>query len=212
MRRLCLPVLALAVLMAVGLHSNTVMAQPYQAVATTNLNFRAGPGTSYPIIGAIPQGDVVIVFHCTDGYSWCDIEYAGVRGWASGRYLSYMGSGAYYGRPLYGIGPYIGLPIMRRDFPIYRRHPPRKAPAASRPSIARPPKVFRPPAIQPPSVTRPRPAKPKINAPAKRPTKKLAPPNKKLPNKMAPVKRAPSKAPPNKRLPPKKGPVDGPRP
>lgn len=96
---------------------------PAQEIAsvTTDLNLRAGPGTQYPVITTIPYGSQVRVYGCLRGYSWCDVFWAGTRGWVSARYLGY----AYQQRDrvIAEIGPAIGLPIIAFSFGDYaERH------------------------------------------------------------------------------------------
>jgi uncharacterized protein YraI len=55
------------------------------AVATTNLNVRSGPGTSYPVIDVLRSGQSVILTSCSGG--WCSLSHSGPSGWASERYL-----------------------------------------------------------------------------------------------------------------------------
>ena len=150
------------------------LAQSYSATATTTLNYRAGPGTGYEVIGSIPAGGTVTVYGCTEGYRWCDIGYSGQRGWASGKYLAYAGGGQYYGYPLFTSGIYLGLPIFWNDYPIYRpggpgyrppgARPPRPTHPIARPPGSRPPGV-RPPGNRPPGVRPPRPTHPVVRPP-----------------------------------------------
>lgn len=180
----------------------------WQATATTTLNFRAGPGTSYQVLGSIPQGGLVSVYQCTDGYGWCDILYAGVRGWASGRYLAYAGSGTYYGRPVVSMGVYIGLPIIRRNYPIYRPRPPANRPPGNRPPGTRPPKPT------PPIVRPPKPTHPIVRPPANRPPANR-PPTVQPPKPARPIVRPPQPSRPSTRPPsfqPRPGTRPAPRP
>ncbi len=107
------------------------------SVTTTALNLRTGPATAYPIIATVPARQAVTVFGCTAGPGWCDIRWAGYRGWLAAAYLGPVAAypvvvydpvgyhNAYYvGQPYYGVGP--GLPprmAARRDARIdYRVH------------------------------------------------------------------------------------------
>jgi uncharacterized protein YraI len=56
------------------------------AVATTDLNMRAGPGTDYQVVGVIPDGASVRVRGCQG--SWCEVDFRGRSGFASASYLS----------------------------------------------------------------------------------------------------------------------------
>src|SRR5688572_15245114 len=93
--------------LAAGLLIPGVAAAATSAIVTTDLNFRTGPDSSYPAFDVIPEGDDVTVYGCLDGYGWCDIEWAGYRGWVSGDYLAYLGQ-RYYRRPISSIGISIG--------------------------------------------------------------------------------------------------------
>ncbi|MEP4030001.1 SH3 domain-containing protein [Roseibium polysiphoniae] len=177
----------------------------YQASATTNLNFRAGPGTNYEIIGSIPNGRIVTVFNCTEGYGWCDIDYAGQRGWASGKYLAYAGSGTYYGQPIYRSGVYIGLPLIWHSYPIYRPRPPYN------PGY-RPPPGNRPPGNRPPGYRPPKPTPPIARPPVNRPPPGVRPPRPSNPIARPPGSRPPGARPPSARPPSARPPSYRPRP
>jgi hypothetical protein len=56
-------------------------------VTTGNLNMRAGPDTTYPVVTTIPAGAPVQVFGCVNGRSWCDALWVGQRGWVSSAWL-----------------------------------------------------------------------------------------------------------------------------
>jgi uncharacterized protein YraI len=66
------------------------------AVATTDVNLRAGPSTSYPAVDVVVGGDGVRVYGCLSNRSWCDVRYAGQRGWMSSNYLAFVDSGRRY--------------------------------------------------------------------------------------------------------------------
>ena len=59
-----------------------------RAIATTDVNLRAGPSTSYPAVNVVGAGDRVRVFGCLDTRAWCDVGYDGQRGWMSSNYLA----------------------------------------------------------------------------------------------------------------------------
>ncbi|WP_165814722.1 SH3 domain-containing protein [Labrenzia sp. 011] len=112
-------------LIAVVLTALPAAAQSRPAIAytTANLNMRTGPGTNYQILTTIPRGGGVTIFGCTADFRWCDAAFTNVKGWVSGRYLSYGGEGIYYGRPIPSAGIYLGVPRYHRDYPIYDRPP-----------------------------------------------------------------------------------------
>ena len=50
------------------------------AVATANVNMRAGPGTEYPVVATIPAGSPITAWGCVADYSWCDVTWGGEIG------------------------------------------------------------------------------------------------------------------------------------
>ena len=73
---------------AVGMSVPGVTQAQEVAQVTVDLNLRVGAGTDYGIITTIPSGVAVTVYGCTSGYSWCDVEWDGYRGWVYSRYLA----------------------------------------------------------------------------------------------------------------------------
>ena len=112
-----------ALALAIGLLTPGVAAAAVSAVVTTDLNIRTGPGPQYQRFGTIPGGYQVTVFGCLTGYNWCDVNWAGTRGWVSGNYLAYIGTQyrPYYRRPVASIGISIGLPVIGFDPHDYHR-------------------------------------------------------------------------------------------
>lgn len=100
-------------LIAIALLSATA-AQAANAIVTTNLNLRTGPGTNYGTIGSIPNGARVDVRGCTNGYGWCQVNYSGTTGWASSRYLAMReGSSNNYNNNNFGSSAAsIGIPLI----------------------------------------------------------------------------------------------------
>lgn len=96
---------------------------PAVAYTTTNLNMRAGPGTNYPVLTTLPQGAGVTIFGCTADFQWCDAAFTTVKGWVSGKYLSYAGQGIHYGRPIPSAGINLGVPRYQQNYPVYGRRP-----------------------------------------------------------------------------------------
>jgi uncharacterized protein YraI len=106
------------------------IAEAAPAFSTGNVNMRSGPSTQYPPVIVIPVGSQVDIRGCLSGSNWCDVAYAGYRGWVSGSYLqaSYSQRRVYvdpeYYRPL-GI-PTVTFSIGRywddhyRDRSFYR--------------------------------------------------------------------------------------------
>ena len=68
-----------------------------RAVATSNVNLRAGPSTDYPVVDVLVAGENLRVFGCLNTRSWCDVRFRGQRGWISANYIALTG-GNYAGR------------------------------------------------------------------------------------------------------------------
>ncbi len=143
------PRLQMVVLAVVAGLLVTGLAMPERAFAangyaTTDVNMRSGPGVGYPRIVVIPRDAAVTIRGCLDSRRWCDVSWAGWRGWVSARYLVW----ARYERPIYrpGYPPLWGGPIIQfrfdlyhdrwyRDRPWYRKrhwHPDRRRPVIRR--------------------------------------------------------------------------------
>lgn len=100
-------------LLAVGLLAAGA-AQAANAIVTADLNVRAGPGTKYRTLGAIPNRARVDVSGCTSGYGWCQVRYGGLHGWASSRYLATRvgSSGNYQSNNFSNNAAAIGIPLI----------------------------------------------------------------------------------------------------
>lgn len=83
-------VLLLLFFAAIAIHA---VEYPAKGQASTTLNVRSGPGTNYAIIGQLQQNEEVIVNGVIDkGISnWGMIDYKGQTGYASAKYLLYIG-------------------------------------------------------------------------------------------------------------------------
>jgi len=55
--------------------------------ASGNVPLRSGPGSGYPVIAHLANGERVPVLDCTRQSRWCLVEGAFGRGWARGSYL-----------------------------------------------------------------------------------------------------------------------------
>jgi uncharacterized protein YraI len=86
------------------------LAAAQDAIVTTDLNLRAGPSTSFPVVDVIPASAPVDVHGCLSGYSWCDVSTEGTRGWVSSSYLSYAANGSYV--PLMEYTSDVEIPII----------------------------------------------------------------------------------------------------
>ncbi|MGB7260095.1 MAG: SH3 domain-containing protein, partial [Pseudolabrys sp.] len=89
--------------------------------AVADVNMRAGPSTAFPAVTTIPAGAGVNIHGCLDGYDWCDVGWAGDRGWVEGEYLQFL----YHERRvlLPSYAAVIGLPIIAFSVDTYwHRH------------------------------------------------------------------------------------------
>lgn len=68
-----------------------------RAIATTDVNLRAGPSTDYPVVDVLVAGEELRVFGCLQTRSWCEVRFRGQRGWISANYIALTG-GSYAGR------------------------------------------------------------------------------------------------------------------
>lgn len=83
------------------------------AVASTALNVRSGPGTNYGVVDTLIRGERVRVGECRSG--WCLIQSQDGTGWASERYLAAPGQGGSAGGGGQS-GPNIGFTISGPNF------------------------------------------------------------------------------------------------
>jgi len=86
--------------------------------STANVNMRSGPSTGYPAVTVIPYGSSVTINGCMSAVNWCDVSFAGGRGWVSGNYVqaSYQ-SNRVYVAPDYYSG--LGIPLVTFDVDRY---------------------------------------------------------------------------------------------
>jgi uncharacterized protein YraI len=99
--------------MVLGL-SGASAAMAADARTTSNLNIRVGPGVQYGYIDTIPAGAVVPVHGCIGDYGWCEVSFAGIRGWVSSDYLMAPGYGYYQ-----TYGARVGVPVITFSFGDY---------------------------------------------------------------------------------------------
>lgn len=120
------------------------LAQAADGYVTGNVNMRAGPDTSYPLVDQLQAGTQVDVRGCTSGWEWCDVIAYGNRGWVAGNFIEYQ----YQNQPvlLPAYGARIGIPIVSfvigsywdsyyRSRPFYSQ----RSHWYSRPIVRRPP-------------------------------------------------------------------------
>lgn len=75
-----------------GLAALAPAAQAVEAVATTWLNVRSGPGGGFAVVTTLAPNTAVNVTECQDN-GWCYVEHAGPGGWVSSTYLAAPSAG-----------------------------------------------------------------------------------------------------------------------
>lgn len=90
----------------------TAAAQAAPGFSTANVNIRTGPDTDFPSVGVIPEGDDLDIRGCLKDESWCDVIWAGNRGWVFSEYLAFeQRGGGYVSLP--DVGPAaFAIPIV----------------------------------------------------------------------------------------------------
>lgn len=91
------------------------------AMATTDLNMRAGPGPGYPVVGTIPANGDVTIHGCTESGNWCDVTVAGERGWSYAEYLAFDVAGDPVRVP--NVGDRVEVPVATYEVePYWNEH------------------------------------------------------------------------------------------
>ena len=73
--------------------SGPSLALALEAVAVTDLNMRAGPGSQHPIVTTIQNNGAVEIVGCLDEAQWCQVNWQGNQGWAYSEYLAVTQTG-----------------------------------------------------------------------------------------------------------------------
>ena len=99
----------------------------FAAVATSSVNVRSGPGTSYGVLDQLYPGEHVAVTDRASG--WCEVARPGPNGWVSCAYLAGGYSGPhrfnrYDGPDYYDDGPSVSLSFGIGSPPHHHRLPP----------------------------------------------------------------------------------------
>jgi uncharacterized protein YraI len=69
------------------------LALALDAVAVTELNMRAGPGSQYPIVATIETNGSVDILGCLPEAQWCQVHWQGNEGWSYSEYLAITETG-----------------------------------------------------------------------------------------------------------------------
>ncbi|MFN3320067.1 MAG: SH3 domain-containing protein [Allorhizobium sp.] len=86
-----------------------------------SVNLRAGPGTGYPVVMAMPPSAALTIYGCLDTASWCDVSWGGARGWVSSNYVR-----VYYQGQTVTISPalipMVGLTVVAFNQAYWNNH------------------------------------------------------------------------------------------
>lgn len=89
MNRILAPSLALATLAAWP--AAAMAASPSITIQTVNL--RAGPGTQFPVLVALPARAPLTIIGCNLNVSWCDVAWGRSRGWVAASMIQVIHAG-----------------------------------------------------------------------------------------------------------------------
>ena len=109
------------VLLALVMGGATAALASTVAVSTVNVNLRAGPATSYPVVTVLPQGTRIITHGCVADYAWCDVAFGQYRGWVSASYIQVV----YNGGPVVlsaAVAPTIGVTVVTYNRAYWNTH------------------------------------------------------------------------------------------
>lgn len=92
-----------------------------KGATVTSVNLRAGPGTWYPVVKAMPPSAALTIYGCLDAASWCDVSWAGSRGWVSSNYVHvyYQGQAVTLSP---AVIPMIGLTVAAFNQAYWNNH------------------------------------------------------------------------------------------
>lgn len=94
-----------------------LVAAAQTAYVTRNVNVRAGPDSSYPLVATLRAGTPVSVGGCIASYTWCDVYTGDLRGFVYASYLTYPYQSNQV--PIYSYGPALGLPLITFSLGTY---------------------------------------------------------------------------------------------
>lgn len=93
------------------------------SVTTTQVNLRAGPATNYPVVVSMPAQASLVTYGCLPDMSWCDVGFAGQRGWVSSTYVRVV-----YRQETVVVttssAPVLGIGIAVFDYGYWQRYYP----------------------------------------------------------------------------------------
>ena len=90
------------------------------AYVSTSVYLRAGPRIGYPVVVTLLPQSSVFVHGCLPDYAWCDVSFAGQRGWVNASYLDYPYHGEFVSITYYG--PSLGIAVFSFSIGDYWGH------------------------------------------------------------------------------------------
>jgi uncharacterized protein YraI len=79
--------LVLAAVAVGGALAGSAMAEGRNVLSANHVSMRAGPAASFRKVTTVAKNQIVTVHGCARAYSWCDVDWAGYRGWVSAKFL-----------------------------------------------------------------------------------------------------------------------------
>jgi uncharacterized protein YraI len=83
------PIATLVAAAALALGAATAADAQQYASTSKDVNLRAGPGRTYPVVAVLPPQMQVLVYGCIPSYTWCDVAAGPDRGWVYAGNLLY---------------------------------------------------------------------------------------------------------------------------
>ncbi|MFG1351710.1 SH3 domain-containing protein [Xanthobacter autotrophicus] len=97
--------------LALGLVLGGAASAATPGVALTNVNLRAGPSVGFPVVTVVPARAAIVTYGCLADTSWCDVSFAGARGWIAASYIQvvYAGAPVVLAAP---VAPAVGVAVV----------------------------------------------------------------------------------------------------
>jgi uncharacterized protein YraI len=114
-----LPVTGFAQITTVTTETVTTAPLTESGFINQDVELYSGPDYTYPEVALMPAQESMVIYGCVEGYSWCDVSSAGIRGWVPGDNL-YLHP---YEQSIIHYGPHLTvLPIVVFNRDTYWDH------------------------------------------------------------------------------------------
>ena len=107
-------------LAATAMIASAGWAAAQEAIATADVNMRAGPGSRYPVVTTVPEGREVFIHGCISDFDWCDVSWRRNRGWVFSDFLEGSYGQSYV--PFYEYRRRTTLPVITFGFGYWDRN------------------------------------------------------------------------------------------